>query len=111
MAKRYKLNADAIAPLAEGYGGCFATDRITVDGARVGYMYREEPDNDIDSGWRFLAGDEDDAYIDDPDRLDVYDVNTIANYDRDIIAFLDSPIGSAFARISPGGALEPVDDS
>jgi hypothetical protein len=25
-------------------------------------------------------------------------VNTVANYDPDIVAFLDSPIGSAFER-------------
>ena len=24
--------------------GCFATNRVTVDGMKVGYMYREEPD-------------------------------------------------------------------
>ena len=24
--------------------GCFATDRIVVDGAKVGYMYREKPE-------------------------------------------------------------------
>lgn len=24
--------------------GCLATDRIMVDGCKVGYMYREEPD-------------------------------------------------------------------
>ena len=28
-------------------------------------MYREEPDNDFDSGWRFLSGLESDAYVND----------------------------------------------
>ena len=44
----------------EGPQGCFATDRILVDGCRVGYCYREEPeegDENWDSGWRFTAGD------------------------------------------------------
>ena len=43
----------------EGPQGCFATDRILVDGCRVGYCYREEPeerDENWDSGWRFTAG-------------------------------------------------------
>ena len=46
--------------------GCFATDRILVDGEKVGYMYREEPadGNDWDSGWRFTAGDESQEYMD-----------------------------------------------
>ena len=56
--KTYALRADQIKPLAEGHGACFATDRITVDGKKVGYMYREDPDEDVDSGWRFMAGDE-----------------------------------------------------
>ena len=38
--------------------GCIATDRITVDGLPVGYMYREKPEEGdpferYDSGWRF----------------------------------------------------------
>lgn len=53
-------------------GGCFASDRITVDGARVGYMYREAPDFPKDSGWRLLAGDESDEYMDDADQHGVY---------------------------------------
>ena len=45
--------------------GCIATDRITVDGLPVGYMYREKPEEGdpferYDSGWRFTAGDESD---------------------------------------------------
>ena len=44
--------------------GCLVSDRITKDGCKVGYMYREEPDDSApDSGWRFMAGDEDDTSI------------------------------------------------
>ena len=84
-----------------------ATDRITVDGASVGWMYREEPIRELDSGWRFFAGDEDDAYMNDLQRHDVYDVNTIVNYDPDILPFLDAEIGSRFKRgkeRTPSGA-------
>ena len=62
-------------------------------------MYREEPDNDIDSGWRFMSGvNEDDDYMDDPSNTGIYDVNTIANYDRSIIPYLNSPIRSCLKR-------------
>jgi hypothetical protein len=96
--KQFALSADQIKPLAKGRGGCFATDMITVDGCKVGYMYREQPDNDIDSGWRFTAGIESQKYMDDANNLEIYDVNTVANYDPEIIPFLDAPIGSAFER-------------
>ena len=96
--KRFKLAPTAIKPLVEGHGYCFATDAITVDGHKVGYMYREPPDAADDSGWRFFGGVESQEYMDDPAHTAVYDVNTIANYDPEIIPLLDSPVGSAFER-------------
>ncbi len=96
--KKFKLTVDEIRPIAPGYGACFATDHITVDGKRVGYMYHEEPDRPEDSGWRFFSGEETQAYVDDLDNTMIYDVNTIANYDPAIVPFLDAPPGSAYGR-------------
>ncbi|MCP1224867.1 DUF2185 domain-containing protein [Sebaldella sp. S0638] len=86
----------------EGAAGCFATDRITVSGEKVGYMYREIPDFDGDSVWRFTAGDETDEYMENPDNSGIYHLNTIANYDTDIIPFLMSGINTAFMRDENG---------
>lgn len=83
--------------------GCIATDRIMVDGAKVGYMYREEPMAEMpDSGWRFLAGDESDEYMENPDNSGVYSLNTICNYDPDIIPLLHAPYGTSFHRDENG---------
>ena len=70
-------------------------------------MYRDEPITPEDSGWAFSAGSESQDYMDDPANSGVYDVNTIADYDPDIIQFLDAPIGSRFVRWPPGGPLGP----
>ena len=102
MAKSFKLPASQIRSIARGRGSCIASDSITVSGKRVGYMYREQPDDAVDSGWRFFAGDESDDVIDDPSYFEVYDVNTIANYDPDIIPLLDAPFGTAWARNAAG---------
>jgi hypothetical protein len=115
--KSFKLDAKQIRPLATGRGGCIASDRITVDGLPVGIMYRTKPANEFDSGWAFLAGDETQAYMDEPDCHGIYDVNTIANYDPHIILFLDAPEGSEFVRGKDGlfrsaeelDAMEAVD--
>jgi hypothetical protein len=40
----------------------------------------------------------------------VYDVNTIANYDPEIIPFLDAPVGSAFERENGTGLFAEVHD-
>jgi hypothetical protein len=96
--RKFRLRADQIKPVAVGYGGCFATDMITVDGCGVSFMYRQEPEFKVDSGWRFFAGLESQEYLDNPDNITIYDVNTIANYDPDIIPLLEAPVGSAFER-------------
>lgn|SRR5262245_35143064 len=96
--KRFRIPGDKIVEIAPGRGSCIASDRITVDGERVGYMYREAPDHAADSGWRFFSGNESQEFADDPSHFEIYDVNTIANYDRSIVPLLDAPRGSAFER-------------
>ena len=85
-----------------GADGCFATDRIMVDHKKVGYMYREKPDNEYDSGWRFLAGDESQEYMDNPENVGIFSLNTLCNYDIDITDYLEYPVGSAFYRNKKG---------
>ncbi len=108
--KVFRLQASDIKPLATGFGECFATDMITVHARKVGFMYREAPDRADDSGWRFLAGFEDDEYMGNADNLSLFDVNTIANYDPDIIPFLKAPAGSAFEREDGTGPFVAVAD-
>ena len=108
--KRYKLSRDDIRPLAMGRGGCVVSDRITVEGLPVGFMYRDKPRNDRDSGWAFLSGTEDDAYMNDPANHGIFDVNTIANYDPSIIPFLDSPVGSVFEKLPDAPDFVAVTD-
>jgi hypothetical protein len=80
-------------------------------------MYREVADHDVDSGWRFFAGTESQEFCDNPSNFELYDVNTIANYDRAIVSLLDAPSGSAFERNDQGHFVpvpfpsEPDDDN
>ena len=97
--KNFKIKGELIKPLIESMGGCIATDKITVEGELVDYMVREEPNNDLDSGWQFFAGTEDQEYIDNPENSAIYDVNTIANYDPSIIPYLHLPVGTQLERI------------
>jgi hypothetical protein len=115
--KAFMISGDQIKPLIPypNEGGCFASDRIMVDGAKIGYMYREQPDNHFDSGWRFFAGDESQEYSDAPDNFGIYKLNTVCNFDPTIIPFLDAPYGSAFGRAQGANnfvseELEPSDD-
>ncbi|KZN57994.1 hypothetical protein N473_26580 [Pseudoalteromonas luteoviolacea CPMOR-1] len=106
MDKKFKLTASDIVDLAKSHGSCIATDMITVKGYKVGYFYRDEPHDPQDSGWCFMSGRETQEYMDNPNNHAIYDVNTIANYDSDIIKYLGYPIGSAFERDSDGQIVE-----
>lgn len=106
----FGLRPDEIRSIATGYGSCIASDMITREGRRVGFMYRETPDSETDSGWRFMSGYESEAYMDDADNLAIYDVNTIANYDTEIVPFLGAGVGAAFEREDGTGAFREVQD-
>ncbi|WP_295129321.1 DUF2185 domain-containing protein [uncultured Chitinophaga sp.] len=99
--KNFKLNEEDIEELIPPMGGCIATDKITVDGLPVIVMYRGEPYNDMDSGWQFYSGTETQEYLDDAGNSEIYDVNTIANFDKAIIPYLNLPVGTELERV-PG---------
>ena len=103
--RNYHVKAEDVKHLLpdwEGADGCIATNRITVEGCKVGYCYREKPDGGWDSGWRFTAGDESEAYMDDPNNAGIYKLNTICNDDPDIIPLLNTPAPCAFERDENG---------
>jgi hypothetical protein len=99
MAKTYIIPEQNIQELIKPIGYCIASNRITVDGAQVGFMYREAPEDEDDSGWRFVAGDETQEYLDDTLNFMMFDVNYIANIDRAIIPYLHLKKGTELERV------------
>lgn len=105
--KKFALAVEEIQPLLEnwdGPDGCLATDKILVEGKPVGYLYREDPAENMpgDSGWRFFAGTEDEDYLSNPDNSGVYALNTLCNCSPDILPLLSAPVGSAYFRDESG---------
>ena len=110
--RNYHVKAEDVKDLLpdwEGADGCIATNRITVEGCKVGYCCREKPDGGWDSGWRFTAGDESEAYMDDPNNAGIYKLNTICNDDPDIIPLLNTPAPCAFER-DENGVFQQIKD-
>ena len=97
--KSYKIKAEDFKQLVASMGYCVATDKITVDGLPVQFMYRQEPSNESDSGWEFFSGTETQEYVDDASNSAFYNVNTIANCDPAIVPYLDYPIGTELERV------------
>ena len=96
--KEFCIKKENITKLVGPMGYCIASDYITTQQEPIGYMYREEPEDIYDSGWRFLSGKETEDYVNNAENFGLYEVNTIANYDRSIIPYLNYPIGSELCR-------------
>jgi hypothetical protein len=97
--RNFKIRANEMVELIPEMGACLAPDTIAVEGLKVKFMYRETPMSNVDSGWQFFSGTETQEYIDNPENLAIYAVNTIANYDRAIIPYLNLPVGTELERV------------
>lgn len=110
--KKFKLKDEELKKLVNTYQGCIATDKITVEGLKIGFMYREKPDEDIekDSGWRFFSGTETQDYVDDYDNSQIYPLNTIANYDPAILPYLTFRIGTELERVAGTDKFQKLEE-
>ncbi|MGL4106787.1 immunity protein Imm33 domain-containing protein [Clostridium sp. LP20] len=69
-------------------------------------MCKDERSREGDSGWIFYEGTESEEYLKDTNNMGVYSLNTIANYDPDIILLLNSPEDKSFYRDRNGRFYE-----
>lgn len=82
----------------ENFGYVLATKMLVNGKRKVRYMYREEPDNPQDSGWRFFCGDEDDDYVNNPDNIVICDIRTVLSVDNSILPYLSDSAYGAWER-------------
>ena len=77
-------------------GYIIASNLVAKDHQRVGYLYREAPCDDRDSGWRVFSGSENQEYADNPSNFAMYNAETIIKIDPYIRTVLDHPYPVAF---------------
>lgn len=92
--------------LVRGYA--LAPKSLVSNKQPVLFMYRENPDNCQDSGWRFFSGTESDEYVNNPDNIGMYDMATITNFCSDVIPYLNSPYGSMYERQDSQKCFEKI---
>ena len=92
------------------FGHVFATKTLVENRLPVAFMYRETPDGKTDSGWRFFSGVEDQAYVDDPNNIGIYSVDTVLKIDPAIAPYLLSEPRKAYERISGSNEFREVPD-
>lgn len=78
----------------------YVSKKITDEGWKVGYMTREEALSENDSGWSFMAGNEDDEYIDDYNNIKLLSIAEVCQLDSDVLKYIDNPVGTDLIRVS-----------
>ncbi|MDD3141422.1 MAG: DUF2185 domain-containing protein, partial [Lachnospiraceae bacterium] len=87
---------------------CIVSDRISVDGCKVGYMYRNESIDTLNSGWEFWEGNESEEYRMNWGNAESFSLKVLCNYAPDIVPYLNEPYGSIFRR-DESGKFQKVD--
>lgn len=95
--------------LSTALGRCIAAKTVSEEGRPIGFMYREEPVFEQDSGWRFFSGDETDEYTADPENFGVYSISEITRNHPTVSEFLNLPAGSAW-EADEEGVFQSVSD-
>ncbi len=110
--KKRPIKHNTNQPEETSLGLCLVSNLITMEGKKVGYMYREEIQEDAenDSGWRFLAGTETEEYVADEKNSKVFEVETIADFDPDILPYLNYPEGSELERMEGKDTFRIVEE-
>lgn len=92
----YKPKEREWVRLLEKDMGCFITKRA-LEKQAIHYMHRAKPaENTPDSGWRFMYGNEDAEYLQDTDNTEVVSLNTVCNFQPDILAYIHTEVGKGF---------------
>ena len=79
-------------------GFVLASKRLVQQKLKVTFMYREKVDNPQDSGWRFFSEYDTDEYVNNPENIGIYDINSIIEVDESIVPYLNSNFGTAFEK-------------
>ena len=83
---------------------CLIT-RKALEEERIGYMYRQEPQEEpADCGWRFLTGDETEAYVNTPGNIVMCTYSDVCNIDPSIRAYFYAEYGMQYIKTKEGWA-------
>ena len=78
----------------------YVSKRIMDEGWKIGYMYRDEVVKENDSGWVFMAGNEEDEYTADYSNIQLMSIHSVLQYDSAIWKYITAPVGTRLIRVS-----------
>ena len=96
MDKQEKSTSDDIPEKRDEVKNYAFVSKRALETDHIGYCYRDTPENNIDSGWRFLYGDEDDEYLENPANTETIYPEQMLSINPALDVILSAPAGSEF---------------
>lgn len=87
----------------ENAGSCIVTKSILNGETKFRWLFREEPLDNIDTGWMAFGDSDNDDYVNDPKNLTVVDLNTLINIEPTILNVYEMPVGTDLIFIEEDG--------
>ena len=87
----------------ENAGSCIVTKSILNGETKFRWLFREEPLDNIDTGWMAFGDSDNDEYVNDPKNLSVVDLNTLINIEPTILNVYEMPVGTDLIFIEEDG--------
>jgi len=76
----------------------FVSEMAFHKGEMLRFAYREKPDKEDDSGWRFFTGHESDDYTNNPQNIRICVIGWLLSFDPSIDLFVREEAGAVFER-------------
>ncbi len=76
----------------------FVTKMAFLPNEIIRFAYREKPDREQDSGWRFFTGHEDDEYTNNPNNTVLKEVGWLLDIEPTLDEFIREPAGAVYER-------------
>ena len=87
----------------ENVGSCIITKSLLNGETKLRWLFREEPLNNIDTGWIAFGNKDNDDYVNNPKNLAVVDLNTLINIEPTVLNVYEMPIGTDLIFINENG--------
>lgn len=75
-------------------GGCIVTKSLYEGTSKLKWIFREEPVNPVDNGWRAIGDSDTEEYINTPGNNLVVDFDRLVEIEPAVLAIYEMPVGT-----------------
>ena len=90
----FKKSKEKESRKTHNLGGCIVTKSLLEGTSNLKWIFREDPVNPVDNGWRALGDTDTEEYINKPENNVVVDFDRLVEIEPAVLAIYTLPIGT-----------------